>query len=90
MKIKEGFSLRNICGSDVIIAQGLENVDFTRIISLNESAAWLWKQVEGRDFTVELLASLLVKHYAVDERTASRDAKELADSWVEAGIVSVD
>ncbi len=87
MKIKEGFKLRNVCDTNVIIAQGLEHIDFSRIINLNDSAAWLWQQVEGKEFTVELLAGLLTEHYEVAEETAYRDAKELADSWIEAGIV---
>ncbi|RGN50293.1 MULTISPECIES: PqqD family protein [unclassified Bacteroides] len=88
MKIKEGFKLRNICDTNVIVAQGLENINFSKIINLNDSAAWLWQQVESREFSVELLASLLMEHYEVDEDTARQDAKDLVDSWLEAGIVS--
>ena len=39
MKIKKGFELRDICGEKVIIASGIENIDFNKMISLNESAA---------------------------------------------------
>ena len=84
MKIKEGFKLRNICDTNVIVAQGLENINFSKIINLNDSAAWLWQQVESREFSV----GLLMEHYEVDEDTARQDAKDLVDSWLEAGIVS--
>lgn len=89
MKIKEGFKLRNVCGSNVIIAQGLEHINFSKIINLNDSAAWLWQQIEGREFTVELLSDLLMEHYEVDRDIAVRDAKELTDSWIAAGMVEV-
>lgn len=88
MKIKEGFKLRNICDTNVIVAQGLENINFSKIINLNDSAAWLWNQVENKEFTVEELASLLVSHYDVDEKTAMKDAEALSDSWLNAGIVT--
>ena len=39
MKIKKGFELRNVCGEHVVIATGIENVDFSKMITLNESAA---------------------------------------------------
>ena len=46
MKTKPGFTLRDICGEYIIVAEGLENIDFSNIISLNESSAYLWKKVE--------------------------------------------
>lgn len=88
MKIKEGFKLRNICETNVIVAQGLENINFSKIINLNDSAAWLWKQVENKDFTVEELASLLTAHYEVGSETAMQDAEALVGSWLNAGIIT--
>ena len=88
MKIKEGFKLRNICDTNVIVAQGLENINFSKIINLNDSAAWLWKQVEEKEFTAETLASLLTEHYEVDAEIAMQDAIGLADSWLKAGIIT--
>ena len=35
MKIKNGFELRNVCGENVIIAHGVENIDFTKVITTN-------------------------------------------------------
>ena len=40
MKTKKGFNLRTICGENIIVAEGVENIDFSRIISMNESAAF--------------------------------------------------
>jgi len=90
MKIKEGFVLRNVCNSNVVVAQGVENIDFNKIIKLNDSAAYLWKQVEadGCTFTPEKLADLLVKEYDIDRETASTDALMLSQSWLDAGIVA--
>lgn len=87
MKIKDGFKLRNICNTNVIIAQGVKNIEFNKIINLNDSAAWLWTQVEGREFTHLDIVSLLTSHYEVDNETADRDSKELIDAWLNAGII---
>ena len=87
MKIKKGFNLRTICGEQIIVAEGIENIDFSKIISLNESSAYLWNAVAGKDFTAEDLANLLSERYEVDEATALADAKEISQKWVEVGIV---
>lgn len=58
MKLKKGFELRDICGEKVIIATGIENVDFNQMIALNETAAELWKAVEDKDFDANTLAQL--------------------------------
>ena len=49
MRAKKGFKLRNICGENIIVAEGKENIDFTNIISMNETSAFLWEQIEQKD-----------------------------------------
>ena len=34
MRIKEGFELREICGEHLILSHGMDNIDFSKIISL--------------------------------------------------------
>ena len=86
MKTKKGFVLRNVCGENIIVAEGKENIDFTKIISMNETAAYLWKNVEGKDFDPDTLKNLLMKEYEVEETTADADVKTIAKQWIEAGI----
>jgi predicted transcriptional regulator len=87
MKTKKGFKLRNVCGENIIVAEGIENIDFSRIISMNESAAYLWKNIQGSDFTAETLEKLLLDEYDTDEATARRDVASLITKWKEAGII---
>ena len=54
MKAKKGFELQNVCGEYIIVPAGIENVDFSRIISLNPTAAFLWEKVSKLEtFTVD-------------------------------------
>ena len=46
MKTKKGFNIRNVCGENIIVAEGKENIDFSNIISMNESSAYLWKNAQ--------------------------------------------
>lgn len=88
MTINKGFELREMCGEYIVIATGKENIDFSKVISLNESAAWLWNHVEGKEFTPKTLAALLMEEYEVDEDTALTDAARLTAQWLEEGIAS--
>lgn len=87
MKLKKGFELRDICGEKVIIATGIENVDFNQMIALNETAAELWKAVEGIDFDANTLAQLLCRDYEVSEEQALADSQALLNDWKQQGIV---
>ena len=86
MKIKEGFVLRTICGQNVVSGEGSANVNFSKLVSLNDSAAYLFKAVGQEDFTPERLADLLTKEYDVDRDTALKDAETLCAQWMEIGI----
>ncbi len=88
MRIIEGFRLRKLGKEHIVVGEGLAQVNFNKMVSLNETAAYLWESVEGRDFTVADLTALLLDRYEVEEDVAARDAAALAQAWVEAGIVS--
>lgn len=87
MKTKEGFNLRQVGNEYIIIAEGAENVDFTNIISFNETAARLWKEVAGKEFSAVQLTTLLLEWYDIDEKTATGDVASLLRAWNEAGII---
>ena len=86
MKIKTGFVLREMCGENIVAAEGIENINFSKLISLNSTAAFLWKALEGKEFTVEEMAQLLVDEYGIDMDTALTDSKSLCKAWMDAEI----
>ncbi len=87
MRIKEGFELRNICGENIVIGHGLENINFTKVISMNESAADIWNVIVDKEFTLDDMVQVLLDNYEVDEETARRDSEKLLQDWCEAGFV---
>ena len=86
MKIKDGFVLRKMCGEYIVAAEGLQNINFNKLISLNPTAAFLWKALENKEFTVEDMAQLLVDEYEIDMELASTDSANLIKAWLDAGI----
>ena len=87
MKIKEGFILRSICGEYVVVGEGLTQVNFNKMLSLNESAAYLWKEIQGKEFSGEDLVQLLLDRYEVSPEQAKADVDKLIASWKEEGVV---
>ena len=88
MKIKKGFQLQNVCGEHIIIPAGEENIDFSQIISLNPTAAYLWENIaEKENFTIEDMAQLLLAEYEVEEDIALEDCKLIAECWNEMGLI---
>ena len=86
MKLIEGFRLRPLGKEYIVTPESVAQINFNKMISLTSSAAYLWKSVEGKEFTPEDLKQLLLDRYEVDEETAGHDAEAIARSWVEAGI----
>ena len=62
--------LRQVCGENVIVGEGLNAINFGKMLALNETAAWLWQQaVAMGEFTVETLANKLCEEYDVTIET---------------------
>ncbi len=78
MKIKEGFILRNVAGSFVVVPIGEATLDFNGMMNLNETGAFLFeKMIEG--ISREDLIKALTEEYDVDEETATADV----DTFIE-------
>ena len=86
MKLKEGFGLRDVCGEKILVAEGMENIDYSRIINLNETAAYLWENLVGKEFEIEDMVDLLRAEYDVPTDVALNDCNVLAKQWIEAGL----
>lgn len=88
LRIKKGFVVREVCGQSIIAGEGLGAVNFDKLLALNESAAWLWKEAlaEG-DFTVEMLAKRLFEEYDVTMEQATQDVAEILMEWQKFGVI---
>ena len=88
MRIKKEFVLREVCGEHVITGEGLAAVNFGRLLALNETAAWLWKQADAMgDFTVEQLADKLCEEYEVSNDVAKEDVAKIIGQWQIEGVI---
>lgn len=87
MKTRKGYNLRDLGSEFILVAEGLEAVDFTRMISMNSSAGYLWQELEGKDFDIDMMADLLVEAYDISREVALRDVASLLQTWKDANLI---
>ncbi|MCQ2095012.1 MAG: PqqD family protein [Bacteroidaceae bacterium] len=87
MRIKSGFELRKICRENIVISHGLNNINFTKVVSLNESAAFIWDNIKDKDFSLDDMVNLIMTEYDVDDETARKDCSQLLTQWKEVGYI---
>ena len=87
MNIKKGFILREVCGENVIVGEGLDAINFGKLLCLNETAAWLWKEAAKGEFTVETLADALCEEYDVTPEKAREDVTSMVAEWQNVGVI---
>ncbi|MCD7796790.1 MAG: PqqD family protein, partial [Clostridiales bacterium] len=69
MKIKKGFAKREIAGSNIVVPVGKTSLDFNGMITLNDTASFIW-DCFGEDITVAEAVKKVVVEYDIDEATA--------------------
>ncbi|MCX8128628.1 MAG: PqqD family protein [Clostridia bacterium] len=85
MKIKDGFMLREVAGSWIVVPLGKRVVEFNGLMTLSESGASLWRKLEeGAD--EDELVDLVLKEYDIDEATARADVQEFISNMLERGL----
>lgn len=87
MRIKKGFVLRELVGQKIVIGEGLEQIDFNKLVSLNSSAAYLWEHLVSREFDLETMVDLLLERYDIERSVALKDARALLDNWKSIGLI---
>ena len=90
MKTKKGFKLRQLGDEWILIGEGIEQINFNKMITMNETAAFLWGKAvaasQGKDLNANDLAKWLLDEYEVSEAQALKDAQLTIDNWLEIGI----
>ena len=75
MKLKDGFVLRKVADTYVVVAVGTEAKKHNVMITLNESGKLLWEKLsEGAD--EKALVDAILDEYEIDEATALADVKK--------------
>lgn len=78
--MKPGFIVREVAGEQVVIPAGMESVDFTKMLVLNDSALLLVSSLMKEAFlSAEELTDILLTNYEVEPEQAKEDVDELLE-----------
>ena len=86
MKVKDGFIVKKVVDDYVVVPVGDNFVDFSSIMNLNETGAFLWKCLEN-DVTEDELADMLAKEYEADISEVEGDTSAFVESLKNAGLI---
>jgi hypothetical protein len=86
MRIAKGFNLMNIAEQNIIVPVGIKNVNFNKMVSLNNSGAFLWRQLQ-EDKSEEALLQAMLEEYDIDEKTAAEDIDRFLVKLRDAGVL---
>lgn len=86
-KIKE-FILREVADEYLLIPTGHTTEEFNGIITLTESAAFIYEHLEEAK-TFEELILMITKEYEIDEKTAMQDAYEFINHMLQTGMIAL-
>jgi Coenzyme PQQ synthesis protein D (PqqD). len=75
MKIKSDYVMREIAGTCVVVPTGKASVDFSGMVTLNDTGAFLWKQLSEEQSERDMV-QVMLREYDTDENTARKDIQE--------------
>lgn len=78
MKIKDGFILKDVAGSKIVIATGSAKLNFNGVITFNDVGAEVFKMLDGTH-TVEEIISHIAADYGVSEDIVKTDVEKLIE-----------
>lgn len=87
MKTIEGFKLRKLGNEYILVGESMELINFNKMITLNETAAFLWEKASEGEFDAPKLCKALCAEYEVSPDQALTDVTATINSWLEAGVI---
>lgn len=78
MKIKNGFILKDVAGSKIVIATGSAKLDFNGVITFNDVGADVFTMLDGTK-TVADIVTQIATDYGIDESTVKTDVEKLIE-----------
>lgn len=85
MKLKNGYILRKVANSFVVVALGEATKERNVMITLNETGAFLWGKL-AEECDEDTLVKALLEEYDTDENTARADVRAFMKKVREEGL----
>lgn len=86
MKIKEGFILKDVAGSKIVIATGEQRMNFNGVITFNEVGADIFNLLDGNN-SVEDIVTKISSDYNVPCEVVKADVETLIEKMKKHNLI---
>ena len=86
MKISKGFELRNVADTYVIVPSGDNLLDFSAMITINETGAFIWNLLT-EDTDIDFIVDKMCSEFEVDRDVAYNDVCEFVNILKEKKVI---
>jgi len=86
MKIKDGFILRTIADTHIVVPVADRVIEFKGMITLNEVSVEVWNFLQT-DKSYDDILDYMLSIYEIDRETAANDLNELLDQMENGGVL---
>lgn len=68
MKLNPKYKLKDIAGEKMVVVHNADGMDLSKVIVLNSTAEMPWNALEGKEFTLDKVADLLMEKYDLKKK----------------------
>jgi hypothetical protein len=86
MKISKGFELRNVADTYVIVPSGENLLDFSAMITINETGAYIWNLLL-EDVDIDFVVDKMCSEFEVGKDVAYDDVVEFVNILKEKKVI---
>ncbi len=86
MKIKDGFILKDVAGSKIVIATGEQRMNFNGVITFNSVGADVFTMLDGTN-SVEDIVSKISEDYGADKSLVKSDVEKLIEKMKKFNLI---
>lgn len=86
MKIKEGFILKDVAGSKIVIATGEQRMNFNGVITFNEVGADVFNLLDGNN-SVEDIVAKVSSDYNAPREVVKADVEKLIEKMKKHNLI---
>lgn len=87
MRLKNNFRLDLVAGEYMLLDTSGDTVNFNKVFSLNEPAAWLWRKIGAQEFDEPMLVEWICQEYEVSRDDATADVSNMVRLWQEYNMI---
>ena len=86
MQAKDTVSLKQIAGQNILVDLDQSQINFNKMITINETGVYIWKCLQ-KNISLEELQNKVAKHYKADVEVVAQDVEEFINKMVELHLI---